>query len=314
LALVESEVASNLASVTPKPSSSIRLFQLVGIQVFLHWSWFIVAFYEISTRRSLYSVVGWNVAEYLALFVIVLTHEFGHALACRQVGGTADTIVLWPFGGVAYISAPPRPGAQLWSIAAGPLVNVVFAIVFFGIGQIDAFRQQLALFPDFGRFFMALQTINLGLLIFNLLPIFPLDGGQILRSLLWFVIGRARSLFTAAVIGAIGIVLLLGYAAWAQSLWVALISLFLLQLCWQGIRQAKALRQIERLPKHAEFSCPTCQGHPPSGPIYTCNACGKPFDPFVSAAVCPNCGNNIPQIPCVHCGTIHTPTEWGLRA
>ena len=57
-------------------------------------------------------------------FLIVLLHEFGHALACRQVGGTANQIVLWPLGGVAYVNPPQRPGATLWSIAAGPLVNV----------------------------------------------------------------------------------------------------------------------------------------------------------------------------------------------
>ena len=51
-------------------------------------------------------------------------HEFGHALACRQVGGSANQIILWPLGGVAYVNPPQRPGATLWSIAAGPLVNV----------------------------------------------------------------------------------------------------------------------------------------------------------------------------------------------
>ena len=57
-------------------------------------------------------------------------HEFGHALACRQVGGKANQIMLWPLGGVAYVSPPQRPGAMLWSIAAGPLVNVVLVPVF----------------------------------------------------------------------------------------------------------------------------------------------------------------------------------------
>src|SRR5438477_7968109 len=66
----------------------------------------------------------WGVLEYLSLFVIVLIHEFGHALACRQVGGVANRIVLWPLGGVAFVNPPRRPGAYLWSIAAGPLVNV----------------------------------------------------------------------------------------------------------------------------------------------------------------------------------------------
>ena len=93
--------------------------------MFLHWSWFLVAVYEIQGRAGRYSSITWNVLEYLALFLIVLLHEFGHSLACRQVGGRANQIVLWPLGGVAYVDPPPRPGATLWSIAAGPLVNVV---------------------------------------------------------------------------------------------------------------------------------------------------------------------------------------------
>src|SRR5215470_9867567 len=108
----------------PTQQGSIRLFRLSGIQVFLHWSWFAVALIEINTRQNEYSSMIWNALEYLALFAIVLTHEFGHALACRQVGGKAEQIVLWPLGGVAYVAPPPRPGATLWSIAAGPLVNV----------------------------------------------------------------------------------------------------------------------------------------------------------------------------------------------
>jgi Zn-dependent protease len=110
---------------------SIRLFRFSGIDVFLHWSWFLVAVFEIQSRQGRYSSVTWNVLEYLALFLIVLLHEFGHALACRQVGGTADQIVLWPLGGVAYVNPPPRLGATLWSIAAGPLVNVALLPVLF---------------------------------------------------------------------------------------------------------------------------------------------------------------------------------------
>ncbi len=103
---------------------SIHLFRFAGVDLFLHWSWFLVAAYEIERHRGYYTSIAWNILEYLALFSIVLTHEFGHALACRQVGGTANQILLWPFGGVAYVNPPQRPGAMLWSIAAGPLVNV----------------------------------------------------------------------------------------------------------------------------------------------------------------------------------------------
>src|SRR5579863_2986954 len=116
----------------PSRQGSIRLFRFAGIDVFLHFSWFLVAAYEIQARKGSYSSVTWNVLEYLALFLIVMLHEFGHALACRQVGGTANQIVLWPLGGVAYVDPPPRPGATLWSIAAGPLVNVVLLPILFG--------------------------------------------------------------------------------------------------------------------------------------------------------------------------------------
>src|SRR6202789_768758 len=115
---------------------SIRLFRLRGIDVFLHWSWFLVAAYMIRSQAGEYSSISWNVLEYLGLFLIVLTHEFGHALACRSVGGNANRIVLWPLGGVAYVDPPPRPGAMLWSIVAGPLVNValipILLLAYFG--------------------------------------------------------------------------------------------------------------------------------------------------------------------------------------
>src|SRR5579862_8358067 len=114
----------------PGRQGSIRLFSYSGIDVFLHWSWFLVAMYEIrGGGLGTYSSIGWNIAEYLSLFLIVTIHEFGHALACRQVGGFANRIVLWPMGGVAYVDPPPRPGAMLWSIAAGPLVNVALVPV-----------------------------------------------------------------------------------------------------------------------------------------------------------------------------------------
>src|ERR1700690_3789497 len=95
---------------------TIRLFSFAGISFFLHWSWFLVAAFEISDRAQKYSSLSWNVLEYLALFLIVMFHEYGHALACRQVGGTSNQIVLWPLGGVSYVNPPPRAGAMLWSI------------------------------------------------------------------------------------------------------------------------------------------------------------------------------------------------------
>ncbi len=226
-------------------AGSFPLFRLAGIQVYLHWSWFLVAYFEIVDRVNRYQYMTWNVIEYLALFGIVLLHEFGHALACRQVGGQANRIMLWPLGGVAFVQPPPRPGAYLWSIAAGPLVNValvpvtaVACIVALGVGLGNEH-------PDCMRFLLSIGIINLALLIFNLLPIYPLDGGQILQCLLWFVIGRARSLMAAGIIGLLGAAGVIVLALVRQETWLAIIALFVAWQAWNGFRLGTRLHVLQ---------------------------------------------------------------------
>jgi len=289
---------------------SIRLFRFSGIDVFLHWSWFLVAAYEIQTRKGSYSSVTWNVLEYLALFLIVMIHEFGHALACRQVGGRADRIVLWPLGGVAYVDPPPRPGATLWSIAAGPLVNVVLLPILFAVVVVGRSAGWAATMPDVYQLVRAISFINLGLLIFNILPVYPLDGGQILRSLLWFVLGRARSLMVAAIIGLIGVVGFIGLAVWRQDVRLGAIALFMVMSCWGGLKQAQALSQFAKLPRRDGFACPSCKTPPPVGEFWKCGKCGEQFDTFQTRAVCPRCGTQFPQTKCLDCGALNPMNDW----
>ena len=78
----------------PTWQGSFRLFRFAGIDVFPHWSWFFPAVIDIQFLTGRYSSILWNVLEFLALFSIALAHEFGHALACRQVGGEANQIIL----------------------------------------------------------------------------------------------------------------------------------------------------------------------------------------------------------------------------
>src|SRR5262245_17685385 len=128
-----------MAQNRPPGKGSFRLMRVAGIDVCLHWTWLVVAYFEIQYNPTHYSSRVWNAAEYLCVFGIVLLHEFGHVLACRQVGGQADRIVLWPLGGVALVNPPPRPGAFLWSIAAGPLVNVFLVPVTVGLVFVSLF-------------------------------------------------------------------------------------------------------------------------------------------------------------------------------
>jgi len=294
----------------PTRQGSFRLFRFSGIDVFLHWSWFLLAYYEINARRGSYSSVGWNIAEYLALFLIVTIHEFGHALACRQVGGQADRIVLWPFGGVAYVNPPQRPGATLWSIAAGPLVNVVLAPIIIGIHQICLRAGWYADVHDLRPFLHAVFLIDVWLFVFNILPIYPLDGGQILRSLLWFLMGRAHSLLVATVLGFLGIAAFIGLAFWRHDLWLGAIAIFLLMNCWSGLQHARALLRFAKLPRRDNFTCPVCRAHPPIGDFWKCGKCGQAFDTFQTQAVCPNCATHFGVTKCLDCGAVHPVSEW----
>jgi Zn-dependent protease/ribosomal protein L37AE/L43A len=286
------------------------LFRFAGIDVFLHWSWFLVAAIEIEGRAKSYSSISWNVLEYLALFLIVLMHEYGHALACRQVGGTADRIVLWPLGGVAYVNPPQRPGATLWSIAAGPLVNVGFLVVLWLLGLLNRTTGWADSIPNAHMLLRTIAFINLGLLIFNLLPIYPLDGGQILRSLLWFVLGRARSLMAAVVVGFIGVAGLIAFALWMRTAWMGILAVFILMNCWGGLQHARALARLAKLPRREGFACPSCRTEPPVGNFWKCNHCGKAFDTFQTLAICPSCKAQFARTICLDCRVLNPMSEW----
>jgi Zn-dependent protease len=289
---------------------SIHLFRFAGVDVFLHWSWFLVAAYEIQLRKGSYSSVTWNVLEYLALFLIVMLHEFGHSLACRQVGGRADRIVLWPLGGVAYVDPPPRPGATLWSIAAGPLVNVALLPLLYGVVAQGRSQGWAEAMPDLFSLIRSVTWINAGLLFFNILPIYPLDGGQIFRSLLWFVLGRARSLMVATILGLIGIAGFIGLALWRGSVWYGALALFMLMNCWGGLQHARALLRFAKLPRREGFACPSCKTAPPLGEYWKCGPCGQPFDTFQTGSVCPHCGTQFALTRCLDCGQQHPINEW----
>ncbi len=283
--------------------SAIRLFKVFGITVYLHWSWFLVAVIELRSRQGNYTSPAWNVAEYLSLFAIVLLHEFGHALACRSVGGKAERIMLWPLGGVAYVSPPPRPGALLWSIAAGPLVNVMLVPVTLLLAMI-----QLPHDPHY--FFWSVAYVNMVLLAFNILPIYPLDGGQMLQAVLWFIMGRARSLMVAAVIGIVGAAGLGLFALWDQNVWLIAIALFAGFQAFNGIRMARLLRERETMPRRAGFACPSCGASPPMGMFWTCSNCGTQFDTFETGGVCPRCGRVFAVTSCADCGKASPIAQW----
>jgi Zn-dependent protease len=227
----------------PTQRGSFRLFRIAGIDVFIHWSWFLIAVYEVQVWRSVFVSPVWAILLFLGLFTLVTMHEFGHALACRQVGGRADRIVLWPLGGIAFVDPPRRAGAMLWSIAAGPLINLLLLPILSFAWHIAANAGLRAANLDAYKALTWIWWTNLALLVFNLLPIYPLDGGQILRSILWFPLGQIRSLSIAAGIGVVGGVLLGLWGLLLQgSWWIAIMAFFLVSQAMVGWRYAQYMK------------------------------------------------------------------------
>jgi Zn-dependent protease len=182
----------------------IRLFRFAGIDVYLHFTWFLVAAIFMTDYMRRYQSPIWGVVEYISLFVIVLIHEFGHALAC-------------------------------------PLVNVALIPILAVAGNLVSQSENSLAPTDAYRFITDLRYINFWLLIFNMLPVFPLDGGQIVRGLLWFPFGEIRSLQISSVIGLIGGAILGIVGLMAGSVWWAVLAFFLLSRAWYGWQEAKAM-------------------------------------------------------------------------
>jgi Zn-dependent protease len=289
---------------------SLRLFRLFGVDVFVHCTWFIAVYFQFRQRQAVEakppgwqyaSPTPWYVAEILTLFLIVLLHEFGHALACRSVGGRAERIYLWPLGGVAFVNPPPRPGPFLWSIVAGPLVNVLLVPFSIGILLLAHAAGTYELCPDLWVFLKTMALVNGVLLFFNLLPIFPLDGGQILQGLLWFIIGQAWSLLVVTVL-ALPAAVLLGVLALGMGNYVLAVLCGLgLLVSLAGLVRARMLLRVLNAPRRPGFHCPACGAAQPVGEHWACKRCMMRYDPFARRWVCPRCGNHARQMVCADC-------------
>lgn len=195
------------------------------------------------------------------LFGIVLLHEFGHCFGARSVGGDAAHIMMWPLGGLAYAHAPMRPWPQFVTVAAGPAVNVAFCLLsaaaifvcsgllllpgvnplgpnFFVVREAPAFAPLLGN-TAFGVLF-TFYHVNLFLLAFNLLPIYPLDGGQIFHAAIWPFVGLQRASIIAAQVGLVGCALLGIYGLTGGGGGILVfIAIFGGFTCWQRYQAAR---------------------------------------------------------------------------
>jgi Zn-dependent protease len=192
---------------------SWKLGRVSGIDIYLHPTFLLILLFPQVTGGG---VLGLPLI--LAAFGCVLLHEFGHALMARRFGIGTEDITLYLIGGVARLSRMPRsPGAELLIALAGPAVNLAIAVGLFGLGILGLFGP----YPTaslLGVFTFNLMAINVMLLLFNLIPAFPMDGGRVLRALLSGWIGRLRATETAAGIGRV-LAVLFGVYCLFQGMW-----------------------------------------------------------------------------------------------
>jgi Zn-dependent protease/predicted transcriptional regulator len=187
--------------------SSLRIATVAGIGIFLHWTFgllFVGVFaYFVLVLGTTAAAAMWGVLLMLLVFGCVVLHELGHALMARRFDVPTKDITLYPIGGIARLQRiPEEPLSEFWIALAGPAVNVVIAAVLYGV--IVAFEVPLQpegiVDPGWG-FVSALFWLNVILVLFNMLPAFPMDGGRVLRSLLATRINYVRATQIASSIG-----------------------------------------------------------------------------------------------------------------
>src|SRR3712207_2709139 len=170
---------------------AFKIGRVAGIDLKVHWTFFLLlAYFAFAGYQGSGSLTNALVTALVivALFVCVVLHEYGHSLVAQRLGIEIQDITVLPIGGVARLkSLPTRPWDEVKISVAGPLVNVVLAPIFFGVGLLfgavpwvpaDLFTG----IGSVGQFIFYLGYLNVVLAVFNLLPAFPLDGGRIDRK------------------------------------------------------------------------------------------------------------------------------------
>jgi Zn-dependent protease len=225
--------------------SSLKIATVFGIEVRIHVTFFLVlawialVYYQIAGLSG--AIQG--VLFMLVLFGCVLLHEFGHAFAAREFGIKTPDITLLPIGGVARLSRiPDKPWQELVVAIAGPLVNVVIAVALtFVIHGTTEILQIERLENPRIELLDALRSINVMLVLFNMIPAFPMDGGRVLRSLLAMVMPYTLATQIAAWIGQ-GLAIVFAIFGLRGNFFLIFIAFFI----FVGAQQEVAMSKLRR--------------------------------------------------------------------
>ena len=239
--------------------SQIKLGRIFGIQIGLHYSWFLIAFLIVVSLISQFGATNpeWGrpvifemaLATAVLFFVSLLLHELSHSVFANAHGVPVREITLFALGGVSQIEKNPTSARmEFWMAFVGPLTSAVIGVVCLAIRRFAGAPAS----PAYGMFSW-LGYINLGLAGFNMIPGYPLDGGRILRAILWWITGDVeRSTRQASragqIVGALfiawGIIQAFAGAGFG-GLWIVFIGWFLLQAAGESAAQAGLTRVLQ---------------------------------------------------------------------
>ena len=223
---------------------SLKIGEYKGIPVKIHATFILiiiwVAYSHWTQGESLAAIIN-GIFFVLAIFLCVLLHEFGHALMAQKFNIKTRDITLLPIGGVARLERmPDDPRQELWVALAGPAVNIVIAfILFFWLFLTASFEPFSKLSMTSGSFLERLMVVNIFLVLFNILPAFPMDGGRVLRGFLGMRMEYTRATQIAANIGQ-AMALLFGLIGFFTNPFLIFIALFV----WIGASQEASMVKV----------------------------------------------------------------------
>ena len=221
-----------------------KLGTFAGIDVFVHATFLLLIGwigYSYWLQYGTIAKVVEGILFILALFLCVVLHEYGHALTARKYGVKTRDITLYPIGGVARLERmPDKPIEELWVALMGPAVNVVIAAILFVYLYLSRGSAPVTdLTVASGSFLVRLMAVNISLVVFNLIPAFPMDGGRVLRALLAMRMDYVRATQIAANIGQ-GLAFLLGLFGLFNNPFLLFIAFFV----WIGASQEASMVQV----------------------------------------------------------------------
>jgi len=232
---------------------SWKIAQVAGIAIYVHWTFALLLIWIVALHLlhgSTLAAAMHGLGLIIAVFACVVLHELGHALAARRFNISTRDITLFPIGGVARLERiPEKPHQELWVALAGPAVNVVIAVILAAVLiAVSRLGSSGLPAPDNvmsvgGNFLFQLLAINIVLVVFNLLPAFPMDGGRVLRALLALRFNYVRATDIAASVGQV-MAIAFGLIGILTN---QLILLFVALFVYVGAQQESHMVQVQAL-------------------------------------------------------------------